>query len=147
MFVGHRLQLPTPSTNPVCQDLEAFFILTKLPTSSFTATVSPGKPGHQLIRCYSFTTPTQAMHINLITRGNWKAADLKSSFLLKQMVSAQMCPQGSTFHGGYCYTLSTERKLTWSEANRACRERYSCVFPQTLYALQTRWAWGASFPS
>lgn len=61
MFVGHRLQLPTPSTNPVCQDLEASFILTKLPTSSFTATVSPGKPGHQLIRCYSFTTPTQAM--------------------------------------------------------------------------------------
>lgn len=41
-----------------------------------------------------------------------------------QMVGAQMCPQGWTFHNGRCYTLSTEHKVTWSTANRACRERW-----------------------
>lgn len=61
-------------------------------------------------------------------------------FLNTQMVSAQTCPQGWTFHGGHCYTLSTEHKVTWSAANRACRERYTwssytfCVlnYKQTL---------------
>lgn len=46
---------------------------------------------------------------------------------LPQMVSAQRCPQGWTFHGGRCYVLSSEHKATWSTANRACREKYGCV--------------------
>lgn len=40
-----------------------------------------------------------------------------------QMVSAQNCRKGWTYHSGYCYFLSTERKSSWSTAIRACRER------------------------
>lgn len=47
------------------------------------------------------------------------------NLLLKsQMVSAQTCPRGWTFHDGRCYVLIAENKVTWSEANRSCRERY-----------------------
>lgn len=53
-----------------------------------------------------------------------------------QMVSAQTCPRGWTFHGGRCYALSTEHKVTWSAASRACRERYTWT-PSVLNDKQT----------
>lgn len=56
-----------------------------------------------------------------------------------QMVSAQMCPQGWTFHGGHCYYLSTEHKVTWSTANRACRERYSLILKVIHILCQQTW--------
>lgn len=58
------------------------------------------------------------------------------------MVSAQMCPQGWTFHGGHCYTLSTEHKVTWITANRACRERYSLTWSlDTFFVLKDKQTW------
>lgn len=99
MFVGHRLQLATPSANPVCQDLEASFIFTKLPTSSFTATVSPGKPGHQLIRYYSFTTPTQAKHINL-----WQHVETEKLQIWNHL---------SCWIDGDCSDVSSGLHLSW----------------------------------
>ncbi|XP_036969222.1 FRAS1-related extracellular matrix protein 1a isoform X2 [Acanthopagrus latus] len=60
-------------------------------------------------------TTNQLFHCNGVSWKPWAPTD--------QMVGAQMCPQGWTFHNGRCYTLSTEHKVTWSTANRACRER------------------------
>uniref|UniRef100_A0A671UBT3 Fras1 related extracellular matrix 1a n=1 Tax=Sparus aurata TaxID=8175 RepID=A0A671UBT3_SPAAU len=55
-----------------------------------------------------------------------------------QMVGAQMCPQGWTFHNGRCYTLSTEHKVTWSTANRAC------TLVSVLSKVDMDWLWDFS---
>uniref|UniRef100_A0A6Q2ZGQ8 C-type lectin domain-containing protein n=1 Tax=Esox lucius TaxID=8010 RepID=A0A6Q2ZGQ8_ESOLU len=39
-----------------------------------------------------------------------------------EMVRGQACGKGWTYHNGYCFLLSTERKATWSTAFKACRE-------------------------
>lgn len=75
----------------------------------------------------------ELFHCNGVSWKAWAPTD--------QMVSAQMCPQGSTFHGGYCYTLSTERKLPWSEANRACRERFKGTLASVASQADMDWLW------
>uniref|UniRef100_A0A8D0D5C7 Fras1 related extracellular matrix 1a n=1 Tax=Sander lucioperca TaxID=283035 RepID=A0A8D0D5C7_SANLU len=79
-------------------------------------------------------TTNQLFHCNGVSWKPWAPTD--------QMVKAQMCPQGWTFHGGHCYTLSTEHKATWSTANRACRERYKYNFILQLTNLSPTWAGG-----
>ncbi|XP_056156549.1 FRAS1-related extracellular matrix protein 1a isoform X2 [Lampris incognitus] len=57
---------------------------------------------------------------------------------------AQMCHQGWTFHGGYCYLLSRENKATWSTANRACREKYQGNLASVLSEADMDWLWDFS---
>ncbi|KAF3836792.1 hypothetical protein F7725_004256 [Dissostichus mawsoni] len=64
-------------------------------------------------------TTNQLFHCNGVSWKPWAPND--------QMMSGQKCPQGWTFHSGHCYSLSTEHKVTWSAANRACRERYCMI--------------------
>ncbi|GLD68214.1 FRAS1-related extracellular matrix protein 1-like protein [Lates japonicus] len=81
-------------------------------------------------------TTNQLFHCNGVSWKPWAPTD--------QMVSAQMCPQGWTFHGGYCYILSTEHKATWSTANRACRERYKGTLASVLSKVDMDWLWNFS---
>ncbi|XP_041821251.1 FRAS1-related extracellular matrix protein 1a [Chelmon rostratus] len=81
-------------------------------------------------------TTNQLFHCNGVSWKPWAPTD--------QMVSAQMCPQGWTFHGGRCYTLSTEHKVTWSAANRACRERYKGTLASVLSKADMDWLWDFS---
>ncbi|XP_027143924.1 FRAS1-related extracellular matrix protein 1a isoform X2 [Larimichthys crocea] len=78
----------------------------------------------------------QLYHCNGVSWKPWAPTD--------QMVSAQMCPQGWTFHGGHCYTLSTEHKVTWSTANKACRERYKGTLTSVLSKVDMDWLWDFS---
>uniref|UniRef100_A0A3Q3B9I0 FRAS1-related extracellular matrix protein 1 n=1 Tax=Kryptolebias marmoratus TaxID=37003 RepID=A0A3Q3B9I0_KRYMA len=61
-----------------------------------------------------------------------------------QMVSAQLCPRGWTFYGGHCYVLSTEHKVTWRAANRACRERYKGSLASVSSKGDMDWLWDFS---
>nr|XP_046236498.1 FRAS1-related extracellular matrix protein 1a isoform X2 [Scatophagus argus] len=81
-------------------------------------------------------TTNQLFHCNGVSWKPWAPTD--------QMVSAQMCPQGWTFHGGHCYTLSTEHKVTWNIANRACRERYKGTLASILSKVDMDWLWDFS---
>ncbi|XP_075943318.1 FRAS1-related extracellular matrix protein 1a [Anarhichas minor] len=81
-------------------------------------------------------TTNQLFHCNGVSWKPWVPTD--------QMVSAQMCPQGWTFHGGHCYSLSTEHKVTWSTANRACRERYKGTLASVLSKVEMDWLWDFS---
>ncbi|XP_018549331.2 LOW QUALITY PROTEIN: FRAS1-related extracellular matrix protein 1a [Lates calcarifer] len=81
-------------------------------------------------------TTNQLFHCNGVSWKPWAPTD--------QIVSAQMCPQGWTFHGGHCYILSTEHKATWSTANRACRERYKGTLASVLSKVDMDWLWNFS---
>ncbi|XP_078131977.1 FRAS1-related extracellular matrix protein 1a isoform X3 [Sander vitreus] len=81
-------------------------------------------------------TTNRLFHCNGVSWKPWAPTD--------QMVKAQMCPQGWTFHGGHCYTLSTEHKATWSTANRACRERYKGTLASILSKVDMDWLWDFS---
>ncbi|XP_036969221.1 FRAS1-related extracellular matrix protein 1a isoform X1 [Acanthopagrus latus] len=81
-------------------------------------------------------TTNQLFHCNGVSWKPWAPTD--------QMVGAQMCPQGWTFHNGRCYTLSTEHKVTWSTANRACRERYKGTLVSVLSQVDMDWLWDFS---
>ncbi|XP_073330754.1 FRAS1-related extracellular matrix protein 1-like [Pagrus major] len=81
-------------------------------------------------------TTNQLFHCNGVSWKPWAPTD--------QMVSAQTCPQGWTFHRGHCYTLSTEHKVTWSTANRACRERYKGTLVSVLSKVDMDWLWDFS---
>ncbi|XP_022603580.1 FRAS1-related extracellular matrix protein 1 [Seriola dumerili] len=81
-------------------------------------------------------TTNQLFHCNGVSWKPWAPTD--------QMVSAQMCPRGWTFHGGHCYILSTEHKATWSTANRACRERYKGTLASVLSKVDMDWLWDFS---
>ncbi|XP_035796586.2 FRAS1-related extracellular matrix protein 1a isoform X2 [Amphiprion ocellaris] len=81
-------------------------------------------------------TTNQLFHCNGVSWKPWAPTD--------QMVSAQMCPQGWTFHGGCCYVLSAEHKATWSAANRACRERYKGALASVLSKVDMDWLWDFS---
>ncbi|XP_037613686.1 FRAS1-related extracellular matrix protein 1a isoform X1 [Sebastes umbrosus] len=81
-------------------------------------------------------TTNQLFHCNGVSWKPWAPTD--------QLVSAQMCPQGWTFHGGHCYTLSTEHKVTWSAANRACRERYKGTLASVISKVDMDWLWDFS---
>ncbi|KAF7649534.1 hypothetical protein LDENG_00139980 [Lucifuga dentata] len=80
-------------------------------------------------------TTHQLFHCNGVSWKPWSPTD--------EMVSARMCPAGWTFHGGYCYILSTERN-TWSSANRACRERYRGTLVSVLSGVDMDWLWDFS---
>uniref|UniRef100_A0A3Q2EFW1 FRAS1-related extracellular matrix protein 1 n=1 Tax=Cyprinodon variegatus TaxID=28743 RepID=A0A3Q2EFW1_CYPVA len=60
------------------------------------------------------------------------------------LVGARMCPQGWTFQGGRCFILSTEHKLTWNAANRACRERFKGNLASVLSKADMNWLWDFS---
>ncbi|KAM9718007.1 FRAS1-related extracellular matrix protein 1a isoform 1-T1 [Menidia menidia] len=62
----------------------------------------------------------------------------------EKMVSAQVCGQGWTFNDGRCHILSTERRVTWSEANKACRERYRGTLASVLSKANMDWLWDFS---
>ncbi|KAM9335623.1 FRAS1-related extracellular matrix protein 1a [Symphorus nematophorus] len=81
-------------------------------------------------------TTNQLFHCDGVSWKPWAPTD--------QLVSAQMCPQGWTFHGGHCYTLSMEHKVTWSAANRACRERYKGTLASVLSKVDMDWLWDFS---
>ncbi|KAM3857595.1 FRAS1-related extracellular matrix protein 1a [Diretmus argenteus] len=81
-------------------------------------------------------TTSQLFHCNGVSWKPWTPTD--------EMVSAQMCPQDWTFHGGYCYILSKERRATWSTANRACKERYKGALASVLSRANMDWLWDFS---
>ncbi|KAM4612074.1 FRAS1-related extracellular matrix protein 1a [Polymixia lowei] len=81
-------------------------------------------------------TTGQLFQCNGVSWKPWAPAD--------KTVSAQMCPQGWSFHGGYCYILSTEHKATWSTANRACRERYKGNLASVFSKADMDWLWDFS---
>ncbi|XP_019955749.2 FRAS1-related extracellular matrix protein 1a isoform X1 [Paralichthys olivaceus] len=81
-------------------------------------------------------TTNQLFHCNGVSWKPWTPTD--------QMMGAQKCPQGWTFHRGQCYTLSTEHKATWSTANRACRERYKGSLASVLSKVDMDWLWDFS---
>ncbi|XP_044197505.1 FRAS1-related extracellular matrix protein 1a [Thunnus albacares] len=81
-------------------------------------------------------TTNQLFHCNGVSWKPWAPTD--------QIVSAQLCPQGWTFHSGHCYILSTEHKATWSTANRACRERYKGSLASVLSKVDMDWLWDFS---
>ncbi|XP_074518325.1 FRAS1-related extracellular matrix protein 1a isoform X2 [Halichoeres trimaculatus] len=78
----------------------------------------------------------QLFHCNGLTWKPWAPTD--------QMVGAQKCPHGWSFHAGLCYILSTEHKVTWSTANRACRERYKGTLASVLSKADMDWMWDFS---
>ncbi|XP_039996233.1 FRAS1-related extracellular matrix protein 1a isoform X2 [Xiphias gladius] len=81
-------------------------------------------------------TTNQLFHCNGVSWKPWAPTD--------QMVGAQMCSKGWTFHGGHCYILNTEHKATWSTANRACRERYKGTLTSVLSKVDMDWLWDFS---
>ncbi|XP_041842591.1 FRAS1-related extracellular matrix protein 1a [Melanotaenia boesemani] len=81
-------------------------------------------------------TTNQLFHCNGVTWKPWKPTH--------QMVSAQMCPRGWTFHQGLCFILSTEHKVTWSAANRACREKYKGSLASVRSKTNMDWLWDFS---
>ncbi|MEQ2248353.1 hypothetical protein ILYODFUR_018294 [Ilyodon furcidens] len=78
----------------------------------------------------------QLLYCNGVSWKPWAPTD--------QIVGAQMCPQGWTFQGGRCYILSTEHKLTWNAANRACRERFKGSLASVLSKADMDWLWDFS---
>uniref|UniRef100_A0A3P9KP61 FRAS1-related extracellular matrix protein 1 n=1 Tax=Oryzias latipes TaxID=8090 RepID=A0A3P9KP61_ORYLA len=56
----------------------------------------------------------------------------------------QTCPKGWSFHGDRCYLLSTEQKVTWSAANRACREKYQGTLASVLSKADMDFLWNFS---
>ncbi|XP_037537486.1 FRAS1-related extracellular matrix protein 1a [Nematolebias whitei] len=81
-------------------------------------------------------TTSQLFHCNGVSWKLWKATD--------QMLDAQLCPQGWTFNGRHCYILSTEHKVTWSAANRDCRERYKGTLASVSSKSDMDWLWDFS---
>uniref|UniRef100_H2N2B6 FRAS1-related extracellular matrix protein 1 n=1 Tax=Oryzias latipes TaxID=8090 RepID=H2N2B6_ORYLA len=56
----------------------------------------------------------------------------------------QTCPKGWSFHGDRCYLLSTKQKVTWSAANRACREKYQGTLASVLSKADMDFLWNFS---
>ncbi|XP_040037674.2 FRAS1-related extracellular matrix protein 1a isoform X2 [Gasterosteus aculeatus] len=81
-------------------------------------------------------TTNQLFHCDGVSWKPWAPTD--------EIVSAQMCPPGWTFHDGYCHYLSTEQKVAWSTANRVCRERYKGTLVSVLSNVKMDWLWDFS---
>nr|XP_020450558.1 FRAS1-related extracellular matrix protein 1 isoform X2 [Monopterus albus] len=106
--------------------------LTKGRVPADNAIIKPCVP--ELMGLLHFNQSTnQLFHCNGVSWKPWAPSD--------QMVNAQVCPQGWTFHGSHCYILSTEHKATWSTANRACRERYKGTLASVLSKVDMHWLW------
>ncbi|XP_033962126.1 FRAS1-related extracellular matrix protein 1a [Pseudochaenichthys georgianus] len=113
---------------------------TKISTPQKTAAEGPAdnsvpKPCvPELIGLLHFNqTTNQLFHCNGVSWKPWAPND--------QMMSGQKCPQGWTFHSGHCYSLSTEHKVTWGAANKACRERYKSTLASVISKLDMDWLW------
>uniref|UniRef100_A0A8C5BDY9 FRAS1-related extracellular matrix protein 1 n=1 Tax=Gadus morhua TaxID=8049 RepID=A0A8C5BDY9_GADMO len=61
-----------------------------------------------------------------------------------KMVAGRACPRGWAFQTGACYILSRDHKATWSEANRACKERYRGDLASVPSKAQMDWLWDFS---
>lgn len=69
---------------------------------------------------YTRMTPLHSLHFSTVISDSFSSHLRPES----QGASTQTCPQAWTLHAGRCYILNTDSKVTWSEANRFCRERY-----------------------
>lgn len=78
----------------------------------------------------------QLLHCDGLTWRRWEGNN--------QMAGVTLCPQAWSFHGGRCYILNSERKVTWSTANRACRERYKGTLASVHSKVDTDWLWDFS---
>ncbi|XP_060791413.1 FRAS1-related extracellular matrix protein 1a isoform X1 [Neoarius graeffei] len=78
----------------------------------------------------------QLLQCNGISWKPWAATD--------EAVNAQKCPQGWTYHSHHCYLLSTERKATWNDAARACRESFQGNLVSVLSKTDMDWLWDFS---
>ncbi|KAK7832378.1 hypothetical protein U0070_011826, partial [Myodes glareolus] len=54
------------------------------------------------------------------------------------------CPAGWHLHSGYCHTLVTQRKGTWTTATRACREQYQGNLVTVFSRRHMQWLWDVS---
>ncbi|XP_006881415.1 PREDICTED: FRAS1-related extracellular matrix protein 1 [Elephantulus edwardii] len=54
------------------------------------------------------------------------------------------CPAGWLHHSGYCHTLTTEPRRTWTQAARACREQHLGSLVTVLTRQHMRWLWNIS---
>ncbi|XP_069094919.1 FRAS1-related extracellular matrix protein 1 [Pleurodeles waltl] len=61
-----------------------------------------------------------------------------------QDANMKRCPSGWTRHGSSCYFLSTEHKVTWSAAARACRERFLGELVSVFNKNHMEWLWDFS---
>uniref|UniRef100_A0A9L0TDC3 FRAS1-related extracellular matrix protein 1 n=1 Tax=Equus caballus TaxID=9796 RepID=A0A9L0TDC3_HORSE len=59
-------------------------------------------------------------------------------------VEAKSCPAGWHHHSGYCHSLITEPKGTWTTAARACREHHLGSLVTVLSRQHMRWLWSIS---
>uniref|UniRef100_A0A8C6MF79 FRAS1-related extracellular matrix protein 1 n=1 Tax=Nothobranchius furzeri TaxID=105023 RepID=A0A8C6MF79_NOTFU len=104
----------------------------EIPTDSVPDPCVPEQMGllqvHQLTR--------QMFYCNGVSWKPWAPTD--------QMVKSNTCPRGWTFHGGHCYILGTEHRVTWSAANRACRERYKGTLVSVTSSEDMDWLWDFS---
>ncbi|CAJ1086551.1 FRAS1-related extracellular matrix protein 1a [Xyrichtys novacula] len=108
---------------------------TRAHTSSDNSVPKPCVPELMGLLHFNQTT-NQLFHCNGVNWKPWAPTD--------QMVGAQRCPQGWTFHGGRCYILGSEHKVTWSTANRACRERYKGTLASVQSKADMDWMWDFS---
>ncbi|XP_059211374.1 FRAS1-related extracellular matrix protein 1a [Centropristis striata] len=127
--------VPKSNTDPQRNILTPKAARSKGHATADNSTPKPCVPELMGLLHFNHTT-NQLFHCNGVSWKTWAPSD--------QMVSAQMCPQGWTFHGGVCYTLSTEHKVTWSTANRACRERYKGTLASVLSKVDMDWLWDFS---
>ncbi|XP_042127293.2 FRAS1-related extracellular matrix protein 1 isoform X2 [Peromyscus maniculatus bairdii] len=54
------------------------------------------------------------------------------------------CPAGWHLHSGYCHTLVTQRKGTWTSATQACREQHQGNLVTVLSRRHMQWLWEIS---
>ncbi|XP_061281246.1 FRAS1-related extracellular matrix protein 1 isoform X4 [Bos javanicus] len=59
-------------------------------------------------------------------------------------VEDKSCPAGWHHHSGYCHSLITEQKGTWTTAAQACREHYQGSLVTVISRQHMRWLWDIS---
>nr|XP_023401132.1 FRAS1-related extracellular matrix protein 1 [Loxodonta africana] len=59
-------------------------------------------------------------------------------------VEDKPCPAGWHHHSGYCHSLITEQKRTWTAAAQACREEHLGSLVTVLTRQHMRWLWDIS---
>ncbi|XP_061565439.1 FRAS1-related extracellular matrix protein 1a isoform X2 [Cololabis saira] len=108
---------------------------TPKPHKTKHATAKPCRPELKGLLHFNQTT-NQLYHCNGVSWKPWAPTH--------QMVNAQKCPQGWTSHHGHCYVLCAEQKVTWSVANRVCRERYKGTLASVFSKADMEWLWDFS---
>ncbi|KAM6909056.1 FRAS1-related extracellular matrix protein 1a [Xenentodon cancila] len=110
----------------------------RLSNGHVTASISVAKPClPELMGLLHFNqTTNQLYHCNGVSWRPWAPTD--------QMVNTQKCPRGWSFHDGHCHLLRTEQKVTWSAANRVCRERYKGSLASVFSKADMDWLWDFS---